>query len=175
MINSRSLILNSSRQSLYFIDKILFNVPAGYAKVRSISMSMDSKKITLYFLRFSIALGFLSAVADRFGLYGAAGAPNVAWGNFEAFSNYTALLNPLMPKALIPVLAWGATIAEVVLGTALIIGFKVKEAALGSGVLLLIFGLSMMFAISVKAPFDYSVFAASAAAFALFFISKEKD
>lgn len=138
-------------------------------------MSKNSKKIVLYFLRFSIGLSFLSAVADRFGLYGAAGAPNVAWGNFEAFTSYTALLNPLAPSFLIPVLAWVATIAEVVLGAALLIGFRVKEAAFASGLLLFVFGLSMMFALSIKAPFDYSVYSASAAAFALFFISSKKD
>jgi thiosulfate dehydrogenase (quinone) large subunit len=31
------------------------------------------------FLRIALAISFLSAVADRFGLWGAYGQPNVAW------------------------------------------------------------------------------------------------
>ena len=35
------------------------------------------------FLRFALGFSFLSAVADRFGLWGAFGEPRVAWGNFR--------------------------------------------------------------------------------------------
>jgi len=41
------------------------------------------------FLRLALGLSFLSAVADRFGWWGAFGHPNVAWGatipSFDAF------------------------------------------------------------------------------------------
>ena len=33
-------------------------------------------------LRIGLGVGFLSAVADRLGLWGAFGQPNVEWGNF---------------------------------------------------------------------------------------------
>jgi hypothetical protein len=36
-------------------------------------------------LRIGIGAGFLSAVADRLGLWGAFGQPNVEWGNFSRF------------------------------------------------------------------------------------------
>jgi hypothetical protein len=36
-------------------------------------------------LRVGLGVGFLSAVADRFGLWGAFGQPNVEWGNFSRF------------------------------------------------------------------------------------------
>ena len=39
-------------------------------------------------LRIGIGVGFLSAVADRFGLWGAFGQPNVDWGNFSRFLEY---------------------------------------------------------------------------------------
>ena len=45
------------------------------------------------FLRFALGLSFLSAVADRFGWWGASGQPNVAWGNFASFVAYTGRLN----------------------------------------------------------------------------------
>jgi hypothetical protein len=45
------------------------------------------------FLRFALGLSFLSAVADRFGWWGAFGQPNVAWGNFARFVASTGKLN----------------------------------------------------------------------------------
>ncbi len=41
------------------------------------------------FLRLALGLSFLSAVADRFGWWGAFGHPNVAWGSFARFVAYT--------------------------------------------------------------------------------------
>jgi hypothetical protein len=41
------------------------------------------------FLRIALGISFLSAVADRFGLWGAYGQPNVAWGDFSRFVAYT--------------------------------------------------------------------------------------
>jgi hypothetical protein len=45
------------------------------------------------FLRIALGISFLSAVADRFGLWGAYGQPNVAWGDFSRFVAYTGKLN----------------------------------------------------------------------------------
>jgi thiosulfate dehydrogenase (quinone) large subunit len=116
------------------------------------------------FLRFSIAAGFLSAVADRFGMW----APEISvWGNWENFLAYTGLINPLLPASLIPTAAIIATITEVVFALCLVIGFKTELAAKLSGYLLLLFALAMAFSTGIKGAFDYSVFAASAAAFAL--------
>ncbi len=44
-------------------------------------------------LRIGLGVGFLSAVADRLGLWGAFGQPNVEWGNFSRFLDYTHILN----------------------------------------------------------------------------------
>ncbi len=46
-----------------------------------------------WFLRLGLAAGFLSAGADRFGLWGSASAPNVTWGEWSAFVDYVATLN----------------------------------------------------------------------------------
>jgi hypothetical protein len=44
---------------------------------------------TLY-LRFALAAGFLTSVSDRFGLWGAPGRANVAWGDFQRFTRIRA-------------------------------------------------------------------------------------
>lgn len=116
------------------------------------------------FLRIAIAAGFLSAVADRFGLWPDAVS---VWGNMDKFLAYTQTLNPWCPAALIPALGWIATIAELVLGINLLIGYKLKWTAMASGALLLIFALSMSYTVGLKAVFDYAVLAAAGAAFGL--------
>ena len=112
------------------------------------------------FARLALAIGFLSAVADRLGLWTPLlGSENVVWGNMESFTAYTGVLLPWIPKFLIPLLAWTATIAETILGI----------------LLLITFAFSMSFSLNVKAPFDYSVFAAAACAFLLYKESKVKQ
>ena len=53
------------------------------------------------FLRLALGLSFLSALADRFGLWGAFGRPNVSWGSFARFVAYTGKLNWFLLEALI--------------------------------------------------------------------------
>lgn len=118
-------------------------------------------------LRLALGAAFLSAVADRFGLWGAYGAPGVAWGDFERFTAYTAVLNWFMPGGLIPFIAWAATVAEVALGLGLILGLYTRASALLSGLMLLVFASAMTLALGVKAPLNYSVFTAAAAALLL--------
>ncbi len=124
---------------------------------------MKNKTIKL-FLRLALAFGFLSASADRFGYWGEA---NSTWGTWENFLDYTQLLNPWFNSALIPTVGLLATVAEIVLALCLIIGFKTELMAKLSGILLLVFALSKTLSTGLKGPLDYSVFTASAAAFAL--------
>jgi uncharacterized membrane protein YphA (DoxX/SURF4 family) len=119
------------------------------------------------FLRLTLGVAFLSAVADRFGLWGPAGAKHVAWGDFAHFTQYVRQLNPWAPAGLIPTLAWVSTGAELVLGVALILGLFTQWAALLSGILLLLFAGGMSIGTGFKSALDASVFSASAAAFAL--------
>ena len=120
-----------------------------------------------WFLRVALAAGFLSAVADRFGLWGPAGAPNVAWGAWQPFMDYVAKLNWFAPPASIPILAWASTVAEVVLAIGLLVGWQLRWFALAAGLLLLSFAITMTLALGVKAPLDFSVFAAAGSAFLL--------
>jgi hypothetical protein len=54
------------------------------------------------FLRIALGGSFLSAVADHFGLWGAYGYPNAAWGSYPRFVAYTAKLLWLLPPATVP-------------------------------------------------------------------------
>lgn len=119
------------------------------------------------FLRLAVGAGFLSAVADRFGLWGTPGAPGVAWGEFSAFLDYTAVLNPWAPDALVPWIGWIATAAETLLGVALVLGVSTRRAAAASALLLLLFALGMTVGTGLKSALDASVFAAGGAAAAL--------
>jgi uncharacterized membrane protein YphA (DoxX/SURF4 family) len=119
------------------------------------------------FLRLALGVTFLTAVADRVGLCGQFGTPNVAWGDFARFTQYTGQLNPWAPAALVPALAWAATAAELVLGVALLLGLLTRWSALLSGILLLLFASGMSMGTGIKSALNASVFSAAAAAFAL--------
>lgn len=115
------------------------------------------------FLRLAISVTMLSAVADRFGFWG----DNSAWGNWENFEKYTRQLTFFLPATLSTFSAYTATFLEILFPLMLILGFKTKIAAYGTGILLLVFALSMSIALGIKAPLDYSVWVGSAAAFLL--------
>jgi uncharacterized membrane protein YphA (DoxX/SURF4 family) len=146
------------------------NVLVSTVEIRSDTAHLILNRAADYstvFLRTALGISFLSGVADRFGLWGTYGQPNVAWGDFSRFIEYTGKLNWFAPTAVIPALAWAATFAEILLGLALVLGFFTRVAALLSGLTLLVFALTMTFALGIKAPLDFSVFSASAGAFLL--------
>jgi uncharacterized membrane protein YphA (DoxX/SURF4 family) len=101
------------------------------------------------------------------GLWGAFGERHVAWGTFGRFVAYTAQLNWFLPRAAIPTIAVVATCAETVLGVLLLLGWQTRIAALLSGILLLLFAVTMTGALGIKVPLDASVFSAAAGAFLL--------
>lgn len=120
-----------------------------------------NRKLVKLFLRLTLGITFLSPVLDRFGIWGA------SWGNWKNFVGYTQELLPWLSADLVQVAAIVATVAEVLFGIFLLIGLKVRLVANLSGLLLLLFALAMTFSLGIKAPLNYSVFSASAAAFAL--------
>jgi hypothetical protein len=75
-------------------------------------MSQDQRiwSAATIFARVTLAVGFLSAVADRFGLWGEAGTNPVGWGNFETSTQYVRTLAPYLPAKLVTAAAWGATV-----------------------------------------------------------------
>lgn len=118
------------------------------------------ERMGILYARIALSAAFLSGVASRFGLYG----KNVVWGNFANFMRYTAEVNSFMPAFTIPFLAWAATAAELFLGITLILGVWPRWVALGSALLLALFGVAMAISFGIRSPLDYSVFSASAAA-----------
>jgi putative oxidoreductase len=122
------------------------------------------RKLAFLYARVTLGIGFLSGIADRFGLWR---GRNVGYGNFAGFVSYTAKVNSFMPASTIPFLAWAATAAELVLGILLLIGIWPRWTALASALLLILFGIAMGISFGAKSPLDYSVFSASAAAFML--------
>ncbi|QDH80702.1 DoxX family protein [Echinicola soli] len=131
---------------------------------------MISSKTIKLFLRLAISAGFLSAVADRFGMW----SEEVSvWGDWNSFLGYTQLINPWFPETFTPTIGALATAAEIIFAVCLIIGFKTELFAKLSGWLLLLFALSMTFSTGMKGALDFSVYSASAGAFALS-LMKEK-
>src|SRR5215467_11068564 len=78
----------------------------------------NGTEIVRLFARFALGASFLSAVADRFGLWGPVGAKNVSWGNFAHFVEYTGEVTSLLPSSLTVSFAWAATVAETLFGIA---------------------------------------------------------
>jgi thiosulfate dehydrogenase (quinone) large subunit len=134
-------------------------------------MEHKNDQIVEWFLRTSLSAGFLSAVADRFGFWVKA---HSAWGDWHTFIQYTHSLNPWFSDPVIQFLGGLTTLLEILFGIGLISRFKTVVTATGSGILLLLFALAMTFSKSVKAPLDYSVFTASAAAFSLAVLYKNR-
>jgi putative oxidoreductase len=123
--------------------------------------SYQAKKLGFLYARAALGIGFLSGVADRFGIWR---GRNVGYGNFEGFVRYTAKVNSFMPASSIPFLAWAATGAELVLGVFLLLGLWPRWTGLASALLLILFGTAMAISFGAKSPLDYSVFSASALA-----------
>ena len=122
------------------------------------------------FFRFSVATSMLSAVADRFGWY-----PQEisAWGTMEAFTQYSNQALYFLPENVMWVLAWIATIIEIIGGIGLLLGYKTKFMAGLSAFILAVFAVSMSIGFGVKSIMDYSVLNAVSAALAILLI-KEK-
>ncbi|MEU8632608.1 DoxX family protein [Amycolatopsis sp. NPDC048633] len=116
------------------------------------------------FARMTLSPGFLSAVADRLGVWGPADTGSVTWGDFASFIEYTQKLAPYLPIGVVQLTAWVATAVELVLGLSLLAGVAMRWSAWAATGLLLVFALSMGIFVDWEAPLSASVFPACAAA-----------
>lgn len=130
-------------------------------------LSRAARNLISFYLRLALGVDFLSAVADRFGLWGPPGSHNVEWGSFSKFVAYTAKVDPFAPAHTAPTVAGIVTALEIVFGVLLILGFRTRTTAFLSGILLGVFAVGMSLGTGAKSAFDASVFTSSAAAFAL--------
>lgn len=125
---------------------------------------IELRQIAKLFLRFTVAASMLSSVADRFGIWA---KELCMWGDMDKFVAYTQSLIPYIPADAVPVLAWTATVLEVLLPLCLLVGLKLKWTASLSGLMILVFAIAMATSVGIKAPLNYSAFTASAAAFGI--------
>ena len=88
-------------------------------------------------------------------------------GRVAKLLDYTAMILPYLSTTLVAVADCALTVAEIVLGVALLAGVRVRLAALASGVLLLTFAIAMTTWLGPEAPLSYSVWTAAAGAFLL--------
>lgn len=119
------------------------------------------------YLRLALGIGYLSAGLDRFGVWGPYGSDAIAWGDWQHFMEYARKLLFFLPYKLAEVCAFIASAGEIVFGILLIIGWKTRFSAIGSGILALLFALGMAVGIRFRAPLDYSVYVVSAGSFLL--------
>lgn len=119
------------------------------------------------FLRLALGIGFILPVMDRFGWLGSPGSPTVSWGSWSVFLDYTNTLMPFLVRPAANIMAIIATAGELVFAVLLIVGYKIKLAAIGSFLLTLLFALSMLVFANYRAPFNYSVFVVSASSLLL--------
>jgi len=124
----------------------------GWKNSKAAQLTEKGTEIVRLFARFALGASFLSAVADRFGLWGPYGAKNVSWGNFAHFVEYTGAVTSLFPSSLTVSFAWAATVAETLFGILLIAGFKIRMASVLSGLLLLSFAIGMVTGLGIKTP-----------------------
>ncbi len=89
-------------------------------------VTANLRKMAAIALRVALAVSFLSAVADRFGVWGPPGSPNVAWGTFDSFLQYTGLLLWFLPPTLVSISGWVATVLEVLLALGLLSGYCLR-------------------------------------------------
>jgi putative oxidoreductase len=123
-------------------------------------LPQSSRDLLTIPMRFALALAFLSAVSDRFGLLGPPGTPGVDWGNFANFLTYSATINSFAPSMLQLPLAITATILEGSLGVLLLVGLFTRSAAVATSLLLFSFAAAMTISLGIKQVLDYSVLSA---------------
>jgi hypothetical protein len=87
---------------------------------KTAQLTENGTEIVRLFARFALGASFLSAVADRFGLWGPHGAKNVSWGDFAHFVEYMGAVMSLFPSSLTVSFALAATVAETLFGILLI-------------------------------------------------------
>jgi len=123
-------------------------------------------EIGQFLLRLALGTGFLIPVLDRLGFLGAYGT-GATWGDWKHFVDYTNKLIPFASWQTADIMSIIATITELVFGICLIVGYRIREAGIGAGILTLVFGLCMAVFLSISAPFNYPVFVFTGAAFVL--------
>ncbi|MFE3447005.1 hypothetical protein ACFXNW_28565 [Nocardia sp. NPDC059180] len=143
---------------LWQADATLGSITAGgVIAVGALTLTLGRARIVTAIVRIVLGLLLLGSVADRFGLFGAAGTDGVSWGSFTAFVDYTRTLLPDPVRGLTSAAAVAATALEIILGAALVAGIRTRIVATGTTGLLIIFAVAMWSALGFDAMADYAV------------------
>jgi uncharacterized membrane protein YphA (DoxX/SURF4 family) len=127
----------------------------------------NSHSLFQLYLRIALGASYLCAGLDRFGVWGPSGGARISWGDWQHFMDYAYKLLFFLPYGVASFFAAVASAAEIIFGVLLILGLLTRWAAIGSGILLLVFALCMTLALGIQSPLNYSVFTASAGSFLL--------
>jgi uncharacterized membrane protein YphA (DoxX/SURF4 family) len=122
----------------------------------------DRIRVVRIALRVSLAAGFLSAVADRFGWW--TPLRQGSWGSMGSFADYAHQLVPFASGWLLTAVVWGATATEATLGVLLLTGWRPKLVGAVTCLALIVFGIAMAVSLGMESPLNYSVFSAASAA-----------
>jgi len=139
----------------------------NFVGIKLINIVKNSTGFAQLFLRMALAVGFILPVMDRLGFLGKLGTGMVNWGDWEHFINYTNSLVPYLSRPLANLFGYIATIAEALFGGCLLVGYKIRYAALGTAILTFIFAICMATSYGISAPFKYPVFVFTGAALTL--------
>jgi hypothetical protein len=123
-------------------------------------------------LRLCVSFAFLSAIADRFGVYGRHGTSGVSWGDWTHFLQFVGYLIKIAPHAAIPAIGVIETIIEFALAVALLLGVYPRIVAWLSAALLALFAVTMSVALGIPTTLGYGVFTAAGAAILLGAVAK---
>jgi uncharacterized membrane protein YphA (DoxX/SURF4 family) len=156
--------------SLFFPAILDFNFDISKTKMQLV----NNFKAPSMILRIAIAVPYLWFVSDRMGLLGAYGQAHVGWGDWKHFLEYAQKTMRFLPASVVPIFGVAATICEFTFGSLLLCGLFTRFAAVGSGILSFLFGVSMAVSFGIESPLGYSVFTVSAASFLLATIPEYK-
>lgn len=111
-------------------------------------------RLAAWVARIALALVFLSLVTERLGPSGTTGTETT--------------LHRLLPRAVLGVGTWIATVVEILLVLALLSGWQLRWSALLGAIVLFLHALVLCVSLGLIAPPSYFAFAAASAAFLLF-------
>lgn len=143
---------------LAFGDAMIGPVTIGVvALVAVTAVTLGRVRALVVVTRVALGVLFAGSVADRFGMFGGPGSAGVSWGSYAEFVDYTRTLLPAFAADAAPIAAGAATIAEAVLGAALIFAVRPRITAAAAAALFTMFAMAMVTSVGFAATADYAV------------------
>ncbi|MDN5726005.1 MAG: hypothetical protein L0G99_08765 [Propionibacteriales bacterium] len=105
----------------------------------------------------ALAVDFIAAILDRFGLFGPPGGPGVSWGSWPAFVDYTSVLLFGLGGPVSVVAGALATVVEILLAGLLISGRLRRWVGKATAGLFVVYLLTMLLALGPGEVATYGV------------------